>query len=178
MKKSYKISIKTVVGIIALTALGLLVTSNRSYIMPQLDQAEMHHFTSLMATGDRDTLKLWWQPGRTRAETSGFYSLVIVVDSTSTDFGNQDSLTIVSKERFYLVDVDRVRARSDVDSMVKYQVPDNDSTIHATRQAYTLQQPLYFTLKLGVADGAVIFLHNEATTGDSILVHTYVYSTK
>lgn len=148
------------------------------------DKSFLHYERIVLAPGDNDTLAFYWTPKRTSrnlGRSEGFNTLVIIADSSVTDFGDQDSLTIIAKDRFYLKQVRGPNGVSLADStsdlsMNNYQSASNDSVIVATRQAYTLRQPVIFTLRMNVADGVVLFLNNEATLGDSTRFHVYVYN--
>lgn len=149
------------------------------------DQAFVFYDRVVLAPTDLDTMGFFWTPKRKGrpgfGKTEGFYTLVIVPDSSVTDYGGQDSLTVYSKGRFYLPRVKGVIDETLADlttnvGMATYQVSTNDSIIHASIQGYTFRRPLEFTLLLNMADGCVIFLNNEATLGDSTLFHVYVYN--
>jgi len=149
------------------------------------DQADVFYERITLAPGDKDTTAFWWKPhnkGRPGfGKTEGFNTLVIIADSSVTDFGDQDSLKVVSKDRYYLYQVkgvidERLADLTTGTGIYTYQSASNDSTIHATHQAYTFRQPVVFTLRLNMADGVALFFHNQATLGDSTRFHVYVYN--
>ncbi len=149
------------------------------------DQADVFYKRITLAPGDKDTTAFWWKPhnkGRPGfGQTEGFNTLVIIADSSVTDFGNQDSLKIVSKDRYYSYQVKGVidERLADLETgtgIYSFQSASNDSTIHATHQAYNFRQPVVFTLRLNMADGVALFFHNQATLGDSTRFHVYVYN--
>lgn len=149
------------------------------------DQADVFYERITLAPGDKDTTAFWWKPhnkGRPGfGKTEGYNTLVIIADSSVTDFGDQDSLKIVSKDRYYLYQVkgvidERLADLTTGTGIYTYQSASNDSTIHATHQAYNFRQPVVFTLRLNMADGVALFFHNQATLGDSTRFHIYVYN--
>lgn len=149
------------------------------------DQADVFYERITLAPGDKDTLAYWWKPhskGRPgQGKTEGFNTLIVIADSSVTDFGDQDSLKIVSKDRFYLYQVkgvidERLADLTTGTGIYTNQSASNDSTIHATHQAYNFRQPVVFTLRLNMADGVALFFHNQATLGDSTRFHIYVYN--
>lgn len=148
------------------------------------DQAFVFYDRVVLAPTDSDTLGFFWTPKRKGrpgfGKTEGYYTLVIIADSSVTDYGG-DGLTVYSKARFYLPQVKGALDAKLADlttnvGMATYQVSTNDSIIHAAGQAFKLRRPLEYTLQLNMADGVVIFLTNDDAAGDSTLFHVYVYN--
>ena len=148
------------------------------------DQAFVFYDRVVLAPTDTDTMSFRWTPNRKKnpglGKTEGYYTLVIIADSSVTDYGG-DGLTVYSKARFFLPQVKGATGNTLADlttnvGMATYQVSTNDSIIHASGQAFTLRRPLEYTLLLNMADGVVIFLTNDDAAGDSTLFHVYVYN--
>lgn len=148
------------------------------------DQAFVFYDRVVLAATASDTMGFYWTPKRSGrpglGKTEGYYTLLIVGDSSVTDYGG-DGLTVYSKGRFYLPRVKGVIDETLADlttnvGMATYQVSTNDSIVHASGQAYKFRRPLEYTLQVNMADGVVIFLTNDDAAGDSTLFHVYVYN--
>ncbi len=179
IKKKNLIAIALIITLI-FTTISLMGSGNLGS-----DQADVFYERITLAPGDKDTMAFWWKPHNNgkpgQGKTEGFNTLIIVADSSVTDFGDQDSLSIVSKDRYHLYQVkgvidERLANLTTGTGIYTNQSASNDSTIHATHQAYNFRQPVVFTLRLNMADGVALFFHNQATLGDSTRFHVYVYN--